>query len=76
MRQQPYYADIRTLSPGLYTESEIDVALHIRHLTKSVRKLKRSTYLQELNRMQPGFMEVIISDNWLRNNTYKINKLR
>ena len=76
MRQQPYYADIRTLSPGLYTESEIDVALHIRHLTKSVRKLKRSTYLQELNRMQPGFMEVIISDNWLRHNTYKINKLR
>lgn len=76
MMQQPYYAEIRTLSPGLYSESEIDVALRLRHLTKSVRKLKRSTYLQELNRMQPGFIEIYKSKSWLRSTTYKINESR
>ena len=76
MMQQPYYAEIRTLSPGIYSESEIDVALRLRHLTKSIRKLKRSTYLQELNRMQPGFIQIYKSKSWLKSTTYKINESR
>lgn len=76
MMQQPYYAEIRTLSPGIYTESEIDVTLPLRHLTKSIRKLKRSTYLHELNRMQPGFIEIYKPKSWFKSTTYKINTLR
>ena len=76
MMQQPYYAEIRTLSPGIYTESEIDVTLRLRHLTKSIRKLKRSTYLHELNRMQPGFIEIYKPKSWFKSTTYKINTLR
>ena len=76
MMQQPYYAEIRTLSPGVYSESEVDVALRLRHLTKSIRKLKRSTYMQELNRMQPGFIEIHQPKSWFRPTMYKINSLR
>jgi hypothetical protein len=75
MMQQPYYAQIRTLSAGIYSESEIDVALRIRHLTKSIRKLKRSTYLLELNRMQPGYIEIHKPKSWLKSTTYRINTL-
>ena len=75
MKNEPYYAEIRTLQPGDYSESEIDIALRIRHLNRAVRKLKRSTYLFELNRMQPGFITVNIAGGMFKSSTYTINKL-
>lgn len=76
MKNEPYYAEIRTLYPGNYSESEIDIALRIRHLTRSVRKLKRSTYLHELNRMQPGFITVENAKGVFKSPIYTIHKLK
>ena len=75
LKHEPYYAEVRTLSPGIYSEKEIDLAFRIRHMPKAVRNLKRSTFIQELNRMQPGFIEIVKSSPLARNIYYEIKKL-
>jgi len=75
LKQEPYYAEIRMLNTGIYSEKEIDLAFRIRHMQKSVRNLKRSTYIQELNRMQPGFIETVKSTPFAKHVYYEINKI-
>ncbi len=73
MNQQPYFAAIRTLSPGIYSEKEIDIVLRIVHIPKHIRKLKRITLLEELNRLQPGFIEKYPAEKEGTSRSYRIN---
>lgn len=75
MKHEPYYGDIRTLTPGIYSELEIDIALRIIHISKPLRRLKRSTYMEELNRMQVGFITRISTHGLRRKAQYEIGQL-
>lgn len=74
LKHEPYYADIRTMSSGNYSQQDIDVALRIAHFSPQIKRLKRSVYIEELNRMQPGFIEKVARANIFSKPKYKLNK--
>ena len=70
---QHVFRNIQGLTSGLYTEKELDIALHIIHLPKEVRNIKRSRLMFIVNDDLPGFIQKEKSekgqDEWL----YRIN---
>ena len=67
------FRNIQSLTTGLYTEKELDIALNIIHLPKEVRNIKRSRLVFIVNDDLPGFIQKEKNeksqDEWL----YRIN---
>ena len=70
---QHVFRNIQSLTSGLYTEREFDIALNIIHLPKDVRNIKRSRLMFIVNDDLPGFIQKEKNDKspdvWL----YRIN---
>ena len=70
---QHVFRNIQSLTSGLYTEKELDIALNIIHLPKDVRNIKRSRLMFIVNDDLPGFIQKEKNDkspdDWL----FKIN---
>lgn len=70
---QHLFRNIQSLTSGLYTEKELDIALNIIHLPKDVRNIKRSRLMFIVNDDLPGFIQKEKNDenpdDWL----YRIN---
>ena len=54
---QHVFRNIQSLTSGLYTEKELDIALNIIHLPNDVRNIKRSRLMFIVNDDLPGFIQ-------------------
>jgi len=70
---QHVFRNIQSLTSGLYTEREFDIALNIIHLPKDVRNIKRSRLMFIVNDDLPGFIKKEKNDKSLDDWLFRIN---